>query len=338
MIKGANDMKIVPEKLVEGDQVRVIAPSRSLKIIDENNIKHAIKAIEALGLKVTFGKNVNELDIMSSSSIASRIEDLHVAFADKNVKAILTVIGGFNSNQLLSYIDYDLIKKNPKIFCGFSDITALQNAIYHKSGLITYSGPHFSTFAMKKGFEYTLNYFKNILFNKNKIKILASEQWADDAWFLDQENRIFYDNEGYWLIHEGQANGKIIGGSLSTFQLLHGTSYMPSLENTILFIEADAITEGNFDIVEFDRDLQSLIHQPNFDKVQGIVIGRFEKKFNMNLEKLKFIISTKQELKNLPIIANADFGHTNPIFTFLIGGLCEMSASERSVNIELFEE
>lgn len=330
-------MKIIPERLVEGDQLRVIAPSRSLKIIAEENINHAVKVIEALGLKVTFGKNVNEVDMMSSSSIASRIEDLHEAFSDKNVKAILTVIGGFNSNQLLSYIDYDLMKKNPKIFCGFSDITALQNAIYHKSGLVTYSGPHFSTFAMKKGFEYSLDYFKKIFFQQERIEVISSQQWADDAWFLDQENRIFYDNEGYWLINEGQAKGTIVGGSLSTIQLLHGTSYMPSLENAILFIEADAITDGNFDIVEFDRDLQSLIHQPNFNKVQGILIGRFEKKFNMDLEKLKFIINSKRALENIPIIANVDFGHTTPIFTFPIGGLCEMSASEEKIKIELFE-
>lgn len=161
-------MKIIPKKLVGGDQLRVIAPSRSLKIISEKNINHAVNAIEALGLKVTFGKNVNEVDMMSSSSIASRIEDLHEAFSDKNVKAILTVIGGFNSNQLFRYIDYDLIKKNPKIFCGFSDITALQNAIYSKTGLITYSGPHFSTFGMKQGFEYSLDYFKKIFFQQKK--------------------------------------------------------------------------------------------------------------------------------------------------------------------------
>ena len=112
-------MKLIANKLKSGDEVRVIAPSGSLKIIAEENIDHAVRSIEALGLKVTFGKNVNEVDIMGSSSIASRVEDLHEAFADKNIKAILTVIGGFNSNQLLSYLDYDLIKKNPKIFCGF---------------------------------------------------------------------------------------------------------------------------------------------------------------------------------------------------------------------------
>jgi len=141
---------IFPSKLMPGDEVRVIAPSRSMGIISNTNKALAIKPLEDLGLCVTFGQHVNEHDHMHSSSTASRITDLHTAFADQNVKAVLAVIGGYNSNQLLDLIDYELIKQNPKIFCGFSDITALGNAIYHKTGLVTYSGMHFSTFAMQK--------------------------------------------------------------------------------------------------------------------------------------------------------------------------------------------
>ena len=100
-------------------------------------------------------------DYMCASRDA-RVEDLNEAFRDENVKAILTVIGGFNSNQLLDYIDYEAIKNNPKIFCGFSDITALSNAIYAKTGVVTYSGPHYSSFGMLKGFEYSLEYFKKM--------------------------------------------------------------------------------------------------------------------------------------------------------------------------------
>jgi len=331
-------VKIIANKIKSGDEVRIIAPSQSLHIISKENIALAISLLESLGLKITFGKNVNEVDLMNSSSIKSRIQDLHDAFSNPKVKAILTVIGGFNSNQLLKHIDYGLIKRNPKIFCGFSDITALQNAIFHKTNLVTYSGPHFSTFAMKKGAEYILTHFKKMFFENNKILIKPSKQWADDAWFLDQENRVFYDNEGYWVIQEGNAKGTIIGGSLSTFQLLHGTDYLPSFENTILFIEADSISEGSIDIAEFDRDLQSVIHQPNFEKVQALLIGRFEKKFGMTLEKLKFIIDTKSELKNIPIIANIDFGHTNPIFTYPVGGICEINVHRGTVKINMIED
>lgn len=101
-----------------------------------------------------------------SSSIKSRVEDLHDAYKDKSIKAIFTVIGGFNSNQLLKYLDYDLIKGNPKILCGYSDITALTNAITAKTGIVSYSGLHFSTWAMKKEFEYNLEYFRKCLMNE----------------------------------------------------------------------------------------------------------------------------------------------------------------------------
>ena len=322
-------MKIFANKLNRGDEVRVIAPSLSLKIVDKDNINYAICALEALGLKVTFGLHVNEIDMFESSSVQSRLDDLHDAFRDKNVTAILAAIGGSNSNQLLKFIDYELIKNNPKIFCGFSDITALQNAIYQKTGLITYSGPQFSSFAMQKGFEYTLDYFKRIFFNDRPISIVSSPEWSDDAWFIDQENRTFYPNEGYWLIHPGKAQGTIIGGNLTTFQAITGTLYMPSLAETILFLEADNITQIH-GVGEFDRDLQSIILQPNFDKVKGILIGRFEKRFGMDYEKLRRIIDSKSELKEMPIIANVDFGHTMPMFTFPIGGVCEFQAKESS--------
>ena len=159
--------KIFPNKLKIGDEVRVIAPARSLAIISKENREIANKRIEELGLKISFGKHLDEMDDFASSSIESRIEDLHEAFSDKNVKAVFTVIGGFNSNQLLKYIDWDLIKNNPKIICGYSDITALNDSIFAKTGLVTYSAPQYSTFGQKLYFDYTLDYFKKCLFKND---------------------------------------------------------------------------------------------------------------------------------------------------------------------------
>ena len=101
--------------------------------MSETNVQLAKEKLEDLGFIVTFSKNCKERDIMISSSVKSRIDDIHEAFSDKNVKAIFTIIGGFNSNQLLKYLDYDLIRSNPKIFCGYSGITAIANAITHKT-------------------------------------------------------------------------------------------------------------------------------------------------------------------------------------------------------------
>lgn len=315
---------IIPEKLKKGDEIRVIAPARSLSMINEETRSIANKYLEELGLKVSFSKNCEVQDEFNSSSIEERINDLHEAFSDKNVKGILTVIGGYNSNQLLNYIDYDLIKNNPKILCGYSDITALSNAIYKKTGLSTYSGPHYSTFGMKKGIEYTVEYFKKCLFTDKDFEINPSSQWSDELWFLDQENRTFYKNSGYKVMNKGKASGKIIGGNLCTLNLLQGTEFMPDLTDTILFIEDTALTFAE----NFDRDLQSLIHQPNFKKVKGIILGRFQIVSKMEEEKLFKIIKSKKELEKIPVVSNVDFGHTTPHITFPIGGYAELFADE----------
>lgn len=326
---------MIPNKLKKGDEIRVIAPSRSMKIINEETRSIANKRLNDLGFKVTFGKHVEECDDFTSSSIESRIEDLHEAFSDKNVKAILTVIGGFNSNQLLTHIDYDLIKNNPKILCGFSDITALSNAIYAKTGLVTYSGPHYSSFGMKYGFEYTLEYFKKMFLEEEEFEVRSSDVWSNDAWFVDQEKRDFFKNHKMFCINEGKAEGKIVGGNLSTFSLLTGTDYMPEFEeDTVLFIENNDSSCGSIIyLVEFDRLLQSLIHQNNFKNVKAIVLGRAEKGSDMNHEKWEMLIKGKRELDNIPVIADLDFGHTTPIFTFPIGGTVKLEASKDNVRL-----
>jgi muramoyltetrapeptide carboxypeptidase LdcA involved in peptidoglycan recycling len=322
---------IIPNRLQPGDEIRVVAPSTTHRIISEDNAKQAITTFEKLGLKVTYSKNILATSALMTAPIEKRIEDLHDAFLDPNVKGIFSTIGGFTSNQLLKYLDYDLIRDNPKIFCGYSDITAIQNAIYTKTGLVTYSGPAFSSLGMKKGLEYTLEYFKKVLMDDCEVELKPSLHWSNDAWYRNQENREFIPNSGYKVFHEGIAAGRLIGGNLCTLNLLQGTEFMPNLENSILFLEDDSEVNAR----TFDRDLQSLIHQPGFSGVKGIVIGRFEKASHISDEELRYVIQTKEELRNLPVVVNADFGHTTPIFTFPIGGKCELDAQKGRVSIKI---
>lgn len=325
---------ITPEKLKAGDEVRVIAPSRSLAIVNEPCRKIALEKLSALGLKITFGKHVEEKDEdFFSSSIESRVADLHEAFADENVKGILTVIGGFNSNQIIEYLDYGLIRKNPKIFCGFSDITALSGALNAKAGLAAYYGPHFSTFGMKKGGEYTVDYFKKCLFEAAPFSVFPSKEWSDDSWYRDQENRNFMTNPGWWIVQDGSAEGRTVGGNLCTLNLLQGTEFMPELKNSILLIEDDEESLPR----AFDRDWQSLIHQPGFSGVRGILIGRFQNASKMTREILEKIISTKRELRGLPIIANLDFGHTDPLLTLPLGGKIKIAVKNGQAAIDVLE-
>lgn len=323
--------KLIPAKLQKGDEIRVIAPSISMKVIGDDCRKIAKERFEAMGLKVSFGKHTleEEFNMFASSDVFNRAEDIMDAFNDKNVKAIFTIIGGFNSNQILPFLDYEVIKNNPKILCGYSDITALLSAIEAKTGLVTFYGPHYSSIGMKKGNEYTLDMLEKVLF-EGKSELKASDKWSDDLWFKDQENRDFVKNEGWWVLQNGNAKGELKGGNLSTLILLNGTPYQPYFaQNTILMIEE--CNYSSADDKEFLRQFQALAQRDDFANIKAILIGRFQKASNMTKEKLKFMIDYIPQLKGLPVIANLDFGHTTPIATLPVGGMCEINEKKIKV-------
>ncbi|MDO8497714.1 MAG: LD-carboxypeptidase [bacterium] len=322
-----------PKKLKKGSHLRVIAPSRSLTTISIAGRAYALKKLQSYGFEVSFGKHVEENDDYNSSSIESRLEDIHEAFRDDSVDGILTAIGGYNSNQLLKYLDYELIRNNPKILCGFSDITVLSHAIFAKTGLVTYSGPHFSSWSMKKGFEYSEEYFKKALMYDKPYLIKSSQTWSDDPWYLDQENRVFIQNEGYWVLNEGKAKGRLIGAHVRCLSALQGTEFWPGFKDSLLFMEEDAETTPTI----FDRLLQSFIHLPDFKNIQAIVIGRFQKESGMTKKIIGQIVDSKKELKNIPIVANANFGHTTPAITFPIGGEIILEAEQKIVKLEILK-
>ena len=208
----------IPRKLKPGDRIHVVAPSRSWTSIcktpvEQESQRLSIARLESLGLRVTLGAHVWESGPFECPSVAHRLEDLHAAFADPDIDAIITVIGGWNGNQILQGIDYDLVASNPKIFCGYSDISVFQGAFLRKANLVTYYGPHVSTFGMKHGIAYTLEGFRRGLMSTAPYRIEPSSHWADDPWFLDQEARNFIENPGHVVLQEGEADAQPLVGS-----------------------------------------------------------------------------------------------------------------------------
>ena len=303
-----------PSKLKTGDEIRVIAPSRSLSIVRENIYNNANDFLKEKGYNITFSNNSREIEYADSASIQSRVKDLHDAFLDNNVKAILTSIGGFNVNQILEYINYSIIKKNPKIICGYSDITALLNAIYAKTGLITYHGPHFCSFGFEYNREYTYEYFKKCVICDGEYKMTPS-----------------FEANRYVVIQEGNCEGTVIGGNLCTLNLLQGTEFMPRTKDVILFIEDDNIM-GRYFVDEFDRNLQSLLQAAEC-RINGVIFGRFSDDCNLTVDKITQIVKNKRQLKNIAIIFNVDFGHVFPFVTFPIGGWATISAKSNGIDI-----
>ncbi len=326
--------EIVPRLLRPGDEVRVVAPSTGIRIIGADSRETAAERFAEMGLKVSFGANTTDenFDLMGTSSIEKRAADINDAFADPRVKAVFTIIGGFNSNQLLPFLDYEAIKKNPKIICGFSDITALLNGIYAKTGLVTFLGPHYSSFGMRQGFDYSWQAMRRMLTEDGKAEIRPSAEWSDDPWFIDQEKREFIKNEGWWRICPGEAEGTLVGGNLGTLMLLLGSEYWPGFKPGTILLAEDCF-ESAGDAKKFLRNLQALAYQPDFKNVRGLLIGRFQKASGMTRELLEYIVSSIPQLDGLPVIANLDFGHTTPNLTLPIGGRGKITSDGLSVQI-----
>ena len=312
------------KRLKKGDHIRVVSPSSSIERIGgvEANVA-AKEKLEALGFRLSFSEHYFENDIFDSAPIASRVADLEAAFANETVDAILTTIGGFNCNELLPYLDFDLIAQNPKIFCGYSDTTALLNAIYAKTGMQTYMGPAYSSFKMEQGQQYQTTSWLNAV-TQDTYQLTPSLEWSSDAWYLPDAPRTFYPTE--WKVYNpGQASGVAIGGNLSTFALLHGTEFAPKPDKYILFLEE--AEEDHY--VEFTRHFAALLQV--YPNPQAVLIGRFPKETEMTEEILLTILDKHPILKKVPVLYDLDFAHTQPLFTITIGGQVEIDTKTFSI-------
>ena len=315
------------KKLKKGDHIRVVSPSSSIQSIGgfEANLV-AKETLEELGFDLSFSSNYFERDLFDSASIASRVEDLHEAFADESVDAILATIGGYNSNELLPYLNYDLIAQNPKIFCGYSDTTALLNAIYAKTSMQTYMGPSYSSFKMKEGQAYQTEAWLKAV-TQDSYELTPSSEWSSDAWYLPDTPRTFYPTE--WKVYKaGMASGIAIGGNLSTFALLRGTPYAPQVENYVLFVEE---AEG-YPPEHFLREFAALLQA--YPNPQAVIIGRFPKDCEMTEEILLAILDKHPLLKTIPVLYDVDFAHTQPLFTISIGGQVTLDTEKMVIHVQ----
>ncbi|MGA2245590.1 MAG: S66 peptidase family protein [Verrucomicrobiota bacterium] len=333
----ATSNRLLPDKLRAGDEIRVLALSRSIgglkqyPGISDADVDYARQALESLGLRVSFGQHVMENNGHLTTSVAARLADLYEALDDSKVKGILAVTGGIGAIQLLDTLDFSQVAAHPKILCGYSDITFLCNAIYARTGIVTYYGPHFSTFMMRKGCEYWRRSFQDCLFGAPPFEAVPSPEWSDDNWLKEQENRHYHPNDGWWGINEGESAGTVLGGAFIGLNLLQGSRFFPPLANSILFLECPS--EGKSTLMNLDMAVRALTLQPGFGGARGVVIGRYARDSGIDRERMAAVIKNIPALVNLPVIANCDFGHTTPILTLPIGGHARLSVRAGAARI-----
>ena len=302
---------IIPEKLKIGDTIGVVAPSNP--IIDDNidEIKKAKEIIEKLGFKVKFSRNLFSNTNGYSASAKEKAEDINDMFADKEVKMIWCAKGGENSNSTFEYLDYELIKQNPKIVCGYSDITSITNMITEKTGLVTFSGTNFKTIATDET-DYSL---------KEVIKR-----------FVNGRLELGETEYGYRTIREGFAEGELIGGNLSLTRGMVSGKYSIDFTNKILFLEELGFETGPALASNF---LYYMKQNGVFDKVKGIWIGNYTHESGVKLEDILLDV-IGEEFKG-PIIKSENFGHIETKTVIPIGIKARIDKNE-IIKIELIED
>ncbi len=321
---------IKPRYLRKGDTIGIVSPSAPLAGLFPHRTKRAIEAIKALGFRVKLGRYALKVTGYTAGDPKERAEDINSFFKDKKIKAIISFIGGNHSNQILRYLKFDLIKKNPKIFLGYSDISVLHFALYTQARLVSFYGPAALTqFAeYPKIFSYTQDYFEKAIMIPSPIgKIEPSSHWTDEIldWKKRESSkrtRKLKKNTGWQWIKPGKAEGPILGGCLPSIVHLRGTKYWPDFTNSIFFWEIPE-SECNFkkgeSIEEVDAYLTDLELSGVFNKIKGMLIGRPFRYTKKQTHQLIHLIEKKMKYYDFPILFNVDIGHTDPMITIPLG-------------------
>lgn len=283
---------IIPNKLKIGDTIGVVAPSNP--IIGENvdEIMLAKNKVEEKGFKVEFSKNLFSNSLGYSNNAKEKADDINYMFSNKDIKMIWCAKGGENSNSTFDYLDYNLIKENPKIICGYSDITSITNVITARSGLITFSGTNFKTIATDEtdfSFNEAIKRFVNGDVTLGKIS-------------------------DYKILKKGIATGKLVGGNLSLIRGLVEGKYKIDFNGKILFIEELGFETGPAIAYNY---LYYMKQNGVFDKINGLWIGSYNHESNISLEKIVFDVIGDEY--NFPIIKSDNFGHIEEKIVIPIG-------------------
>ena len=294
------------EKIKKGDTVGVIAPSSKIDKDDLEVINNSVLLMESTGLKVKFGKNAFKNTLGYGATPKEKAEDINEMFKDKEVKMIFCVSGGFNSNSVFEYLDYDAIKANPKPLIGFSDSTSIENAIYAKTGVITFNGPTFKALT-----SWATPY--------------AYEEVAKR--FMQGDMQLGQDDDEYITVKAGIAEGILVGGNLSLTNEMVCGEYSIDFQDKILFIEEFCLeTPPELAANYFYHMKQNGV----FDKIKGIWVGNYDG--SVALEKI--LLDVLEDKYNFPIIKSNNFGHTEKKTVIPVGGKARIDTSkERKIEI-----
>ena len=297
------------KRLKKGDTIGIIAPASCTSY---EKVLEAKKNIENMGYRVILGECTKKAWYSYAGTDEERAKEINDFFKNKEIDAIICMRGGYGCNRLVELVDFQIIKENPKIFIGYSDITTLHMAINEKTGLVTFHGPMAVSNFLNGYNEETYRHFMEVL-------------------SVPQEKRELKNfSKNLEIINGGKCQGKVVGGNLATLIATLGTEYDLDYNGKILFLEE--IGEKTYKI---DRFLNQLKKHGVLEKIEGVILGDFrncppDSEKDMSL--LEVFYDYFRDLRK-PVVFNFESGHSEPMLTLPLGALCEIDGDNRKITI-----
>ncbi len=316
MAATAPGKRLLPVPLNRGDTVGLVSPSAATD--DLLNLQLAREVLEALGLKVRTGAHYASRRGHLAGTDAERAGDLNTMFADTQIKGIICARGGSGAARILPLLDYDAIRRNPKVLLGYSDITALHNAIQARTGLVTFHGPN-GTGSWNK---FNADQFRRLFFDRELIQY--QNESDDDKELVPRTNRIT-------TLTGGKARGELVGGNLTVLTALAGSPYLPDFTGKILFLED--VSEAPYRV---DRMFSTLKLMGALDKIAGVIFGECTDCSPGNgygSLTLAQVLEDYIKPLGIPAYSGAMIGHIRRQFIVPVGGRVEMDADAGSFRL-----
>jgi muramoyltetrapeptide carboxypeptidase len=314
----AAPVTIKPTRLAPGDTVALVSPaSATFNTVD---LQIAKESLEALGFRVRVSPHMMERHGYLAGDDKARADDINKAFADRSVAAVHAIRGGWGSARLLPHLDFDTIRRNPKVLIGYSDITALLLSIHAKTGLITFHGP----IGLGRWDPYSLDYYKRVLFGGEQV-IYSNKQGISA-----ERNSLTQVEFRTQTITPGKARGKLLGGNLTVLTTILGSPYLPDWEDTILFCE-----DVHEEFYRIDRMLTQLKLAGVLNKIKGFVFGACSEcgpgDGNYGALTLEEIFADHIKPLGIPAWQGAMIGHAQPQWTLPEGAQVEIDAAAKTI-------
>ncbi len=307
-------IRILPKRLQPGDTIGLITPSGPIK---KQQLDDAVLQLKKLGFNTFYEDSVLDVYGYFAGKDEDRAAELNKMFANQQVDAVLCVRGGYGAIRILDLLDYKLIQNNPKIFMGYSDITAFLNAVYQRTGLVTFHGP----LGISSFNHFVLNSFENVVMNPGNRYIYNYKREPAT------ENNPEFDR---YTMNKGKATGELAGGNISVLASMIGSGFEPDFADKIVFLEE--IEEKTYRV---DKMLFHLLQTTNLKKAAGIVFGVFNR-CNINDEPrltLKQALSDLFSPLDIPISYGFPFGHIDTIITIPIGIKARFNATANTLKL-----